>query len=147
MDAVTVERINERVGRGGILFILGDFTLSRNAHYVEHLFHAIACRKILVLGNHDLDHQGRVKQVIASLPWEMPPVAVMEIKDGPDGSRVWLSHYAHRSWPASHHGSYHFYGHSHGALPPLHRSRDVGIDCPYTGLGPMIFDDLTGEMA
>lgn len=146
MDATIVERINERVLRGDLLYILGDFALSRNAVYVEHLFHAIDCQKILVLGNHDVDRHGRIKDTIADLPWAIPPVAALEVKDEPSGCRVWLSHYAHRTWPASHYGAYHFFGHSHGTLPTLGSSRDVGIDCPDTGLGPMTFADLVETM-
>ncbi|WP_313616376.1 hypothetical protein [Rhizobium sp.] len=146
MDATIVERINERVGRDDLIYILEDFALSRNKAYVEHLFHAIACRKALVLGNHDLDRHGRIKDTIVDLPWAIPPVAALEIKDGPSGCRVWLSHYAHRNWPASHYGAFHFYGHSHGALPPFGRSRDVGIDCADTGFGPMLFTDLVEAM-
>ena len=43
--------------------------------------------------------------------------------------KVYLSHYAHRVWRNSHHGAYHLYGHSHGALPPVGRSMDVGAPC------------------
>ncbi len=146
IDATIVERINERVGRGDLVYILGDFTLSRNTAYVEHLFHAIDCRKALVLGNHDLDRHGRIKDIIANLPWTIPPVAALEIRDEPSRYQVWLSHYAHRTWPAGHHGSYHLFGHSQGALPPFGRSRDVGIDCPDTGFGPMLFADLVETM-
>lgn len=44
---------------------------------------------------------------------------------------IYLSHYAHRTWPKSHiesSPSYHAYGHSHGKLPPYGRSMDVGVD-------------------
>ena len=44
---------------------------------------------------------------------------------------VVLFHYAIREWNASHHGTYHLYGHSHGTLPdnPKSLSFDVGVDC------------------
>ncbi len=44
---------------------------------------------------------------------------------------VILFHYALRVWNASHWGSYHLYGHSHGSLPddPTARSFDIGVDC------------------
>ena len=142
MDVVIVERINERVWKNDVLYILGDFTLSRNANYVEHLFHEISARKVLILGNHDVDDRGQVKAGVARLPWDRPPVQALETREGAAGHRVWLSHYAHRTWPAAHHGSFHFYGHSHGALPKLGRSRDVGIDCPDTGFGPLTFVDM-----
>lgn len=42
---------------------------------------------------------------------------------------LFCSHYAHRVWPKSHHGSLHLYGHSHGTLPDSgNRSMDVGVD-------------------
>ena len=42
--------------------------------------------------------------------------------------KAYMSHYAHRTWRNSHHGSFHFYGHSHGALAPYGRSHDVGVN-------------------
>lgn len=146
MDAAIIERVNERVEKEDILFILGDFAFSRDHAYLQHVFHALRGRKVLVLGNHDVDNRGCLKKGIAALPWDAPPMQAMETKDGPNGARVWLSHYAHRAWPAQHYGSYHFYGHSHGALPSVGRSRDVGIDVPDMGFGPLSFEDLTEEM-
>lgn len=43
--------------------------------------------------------------------------------------KVYMSHYAHRTWRNSHHGAYHVHGHSHGALPMWGRSMDVGAPC------------------
>lgn len=146
MDAAIIERVNERVAPCDLLFILGDFALTKDDAYLEHIFYSLRGRKVLVLGNHDVDNRGAVKKGIARLPWDVPPAAAMETKDGPQGSRVWLSHYAHRAWPAQHYGSYHFFGHSHGALPCVGRSRDVGIDVPEMGFGPLQFEDLTEGM-
>lgn len=140
MDARIVANINERVGRDDMLYIVGDFALSGDAEYVRHLFHQIRGRKILILGNHDLDRSGRVNKVIRDLPWDRPPVAAMEITD--EGCRLYLHHYACRTWPAAHHGSYHLYGHSHGTLPPYGLSRDVGVDCPFTKFAPMTFAEI-----
>lgn len=146
MDAAIIERVNERVEKEDILFILGDFAFSRDDAYLQHVFHALRGRKVLIVGNHDVDNRGDVKKGIAALKWDVPPTAAMETKDGPKGSRVWLSHYAHRSWPAQHYGAYHFYGHSHGALPHVGRSRDVGIDVLDMGFGPRTFQELTEGM-
>ena len=40
-----------------------------------------------------------------------------------------LCHYALRVWDRAHYGSWHLYGHSHGQLPSLGLSLDVGVDC------------------
>lgn len=140
MDAAIVERINERVSAADILYIVGDFAVSGDAEYVRHLFHAIHGRKILVWGNHDLDKKGRLTKVIRALPWDQPPTAALDTTD--DGCRLYLHHYACRVWPAAHHGAYHLYGHSHGSLPPLGRSRDIGIDCEDTRFAPMTFAEI-----
>ncbi|RVH78106.1 hypothetical protein CN203_11460 [Sinorhizobium meliloti] len=140
MDRAIVERINERVEKGDILYIIGDFAISSDPAYVRHLFHSINGRKILVLGNHDLDNKGRVAKTIRDLPWDIPPTHALETTD--EGCRIYLSHYACRTWPAAHHGAYHLFGHSHGNLPLLGRSRDVGIDCPDLAFAPATFAEL-----
>lgn len=43
--------------------------------------------------------------------------------------KIFLSHYAHRTWPFANHGSIHLFGHSHGKMPPFGLSFDVGVDC------------------
>lgn len=140
MDTEIVSRINERVEKSDILYIVGDFAVSGDAEYVRHLFHAINGRKVLVLGNHDLDNKGRVRKVLAALPWDRPPTHAVETTD--EGCRLYLHHYACRTWPAAHHGSYHLYGHSHGNLASMGRSRDVGIDCPDMHFAPATFTEI-----
>jgi calcineurin-like phosphoesterase family protein len=58
---------------------------------------------------------------------------------------IFLSHYAHRSWYKSHHGYWHLYGHSHGTMPPLFCSFDVGVDCHNFQLLPL--ELVESEMA
>jgi calcineurin-like phosphoesterase family protein len=140
MDAAIIAAINERVDADDLLYILGDFAVARDPEYVKHVFHEIKARKILVLGNHDLDRKGRVRKDLASLPWDRPPAHALETTD--EGCRIYLNHYACRTWPASHHGSYHLFGHSHGMLPPLGRSRDVGIDVPDMDFAPASFKEI-----
>lgn len=57
-----------------------------------------------------------------------------------DGVPIYLSHYGCRVWRNSHHGSFHLYGHSHGNLPPLGRSMDVGVAC--NDYRPLSLDDI-----
>lgn len=140
MDSAIVERINERVSSDDILYIVGDFAVSGDVEYIRHLFHQIRGRKVLILGNHDLDRRGRVRKNLRDLPWDRPPTHAQETTD--EGCRIYMHHYACRTWPAAHHGSYHLFGHSHGSLPPLGRSRDVGIDCPDSRFTPMTFREI-----
>lgn len=140
MDIAIMLRIQERVGKDDILYILGDFAVCADSEYVRHCFNMLPGRKRLILGNHDLDNKGRVRKDLRDLPWDRPPTHAVETTDG--GCRLYLHHYACRTWPAAHHGSYHLYGHSHGNLPPMGRSRDVGIDCGDNNFGPMTFKEI-----
>lgn len=60
-------------------------------------------------------------------------------------TKVYMSHYAHRVWRNSHHGSYHVHGHSHGALPRHDRSMDVGANC--IGYAPISMDRVVEELS
>lgn len=140
MDTAIVRRINERVAPTDILYIVGDFALSGDAEYVRHLFHSINGRKILVLGNHDIDSKGRVSKTIRDLPWDQPPTHALETTD--EGCHLYLHHYGCRVWPRHLRGGYHLFGHSHGDLKPMGRSRDVGIDCADTHFAPMTFKEI-----
>ncbi len=132
MDAALIKNINNRCGKEDILYILGDFAVGCSDEYIEHIFHQIRARKILILGNHDLDNKGRVKQVLSRLQWDIPPVHAHVSRD--EGDLIYLHHYACRSWPGSP-SAYHFYGHSHGSLPTYGNSIDVGVD--NIGLSPL----------
>jgi calcineurin-like phosphoesterase family protein len=98
----------------------------------------------LVLGNHDTRPDGNIHPSIANLGWAAPPTHLLETRD--EGERVILSHYSMRVWPASHHASWHFFGHSHGKLEPYGRSRDVGVDCSDVAFTPRTFKELVVNM-
>lgn len=142
MDAAMVERWNAVVRPDDHVYHLGDFGFpGRDPLAFRRLFHSLHGRKFLILGNHDLDNKGNVLAELARLPWAAPPTHLLETRDG--GRRVILSHYAMRTWPASHYGSVHFYGHSHGRLPGVGLSRDVGVDMPDVAFTPRTFAELT----
>ena len=77
---------------------------------------------ILIRGNHDDKVAWRQRE------WFDEAHESRYVRLTPD-IKMYLSHYAHRTWRNSHHGAYHFHGHSHGALPRLGRSMDVGAPC------------------
>lgn len=123
MDAKILESINAVVSSRDTLWILGDFAFRGRdpKHYREQ----ITCGSVrLLIGNHDK----RAKCLTAGF------ASVGDVAEVSVGKqRIWLSHYAHRSWPASHRGSWHLYGHSHGSLDQSDRSlevsaMDVGVD-------------------
>lgn len=145
-DGYIVEAWNSVVGDGDIVYHLGDFAfnLSRDADRIRELFARLKGRKYLVVGNHDVDKRGQLHPTLAALDWAARPEHALRTTDG--GHDLWLSHYAARSWPSQHYGAYHFYGHSHGKLPGVGRSRDVGVDMPDVYFQPRTFAELTAEM-
>ena len=68
--------------------------------------------------------------------------SLLEIKL--DGQLIVLCHYSMRKWNKSHYGSWHLYGHSHGNLPPLGLSFDVGVDT--NDYYPYSLDDVSNKM-
>ncbi len=143
MDRYIIDAHNVVVKDADIVWMLGDFSSHQDSRTAQ-IFGQLRGRKRLILGNHDLDHSGNVRKGIAALAWDQPPTHYAEVKQ--DKERIILHHYAMRTWAASVHGSWHFFGHSHGRLPAYGRSRDCGVDCPDTGFAPQTFLALTARM-
>jgi len=143
MDEHLIEAWNAVVRPDDIVWHLGDFSC-HDVGRTKQIFDQLHGRKRLILGNHDLDHSGDIRKNLRDLAWDQTPTHYAEVKQA--GERVILHHYAMRTWSASVHGSWHFYGHSHGRLPAYGRSRDCGVDCPDTGYAPMTFQHLTAAM-
>jgi calcineurin-like phosphoesterase family protein len=145
MDERLIEAWNAVVGESDIVYHLGDFSMSLgDEERVRTIFSRLKGQKKLVLGNHDHRKANAIHPTLARLDWLGTPTTALETTD--HGRRVFLSHYAHRVWPGCHKGAVHFFGHSHGNLPPQGRSRDVGVDCPDTGFAPRTFEELTANM-
>lgn len=110
----------EDTNRSPELWILGDVGYQKR--HVVKLLERLRTKwaKIhLIRGNHDDKAAWKVRHLFDSANEALYVRFTPEV-------RVYLSHYAHRVWRNSHHGSYHLHGHSHGALPWLGRSMDVG---------------------
>lgn len=123
MDEALIANWNSVVGRKDVVWHLGDFAYGgreKVTQYKQRLNGKIHCLR----GNHDNPN---------TLALAFGEGRVFDVRDvGYKGERIWLSHYAHRVWPASHKGSFHAYGHSHGGLDGPRglwgRSMDVGVD-------------------
>ena len=116
-DDALIDNINRIVKPKDTLYHLGDFALRNIGHYR----HRIKCEEVhLILGNHDY-LKDRDEEGFYSVS------DYKEIKY--EGRFIVLSHYAMRVWNRSHRGSIMLYGHSHGTLPGIKNSFDVGVDC------------------
>jgi calcineurin-like phosphoesterase family protein len=116
MKETLIANHNSIVTDKDIVYHLGDVSFSSADDYIKRLNGT----HHLVLGNHDYT---RLKHL--TLFKNIQDVLYLRT----EGIRVFMSHYAHRTWRNSHYGSYHLFGHSHGMIPNYGRSMDVGVDC------------------
>lgn len=132
MHDVMIERWNSVVGKNDIVYHIGDFSLGKYDETLRTIF-KLNGTVYFLRGSHDkwlndyeVDYQDRV--------WGY--MDVIDIL----GKTFTLCHYAMRTWPHSHYGAYHLYGHSHGNLPSFGYSMDVGVDT--NNFYPYSFDDI-----
>lgn len=130
MDQVMFDNINEVVGRDDSLYILGDFCF-RGKKPIDYRVR-INCQDVhLIFGNHDKRTDFIVNELVTDMNGFSSFQEVKEIIYC--NQRIYLSHYPHRSWPASHKGSWMLYGHVHNKLNEEdkvsnRKTLDVGVD-------------------
>lgn len=118
-DAQLIANWNRCVQDGDVVFHLGDFAFKNQQRSVD-IYNQLHGVVYWLRGNHDQGHP---------FPHNLHDVLDVRIGGG-HTFFIFLSHYAHRVWNKSHHGSIHLYGHSHNSLPELmdSMSMDVGVD-------------------
>lgn len=140
MDEVLIQKWNSIVKPGDRVYHLGDFSLTRDMIAAKELAARLNGQIFLIRGNHE--NVAEHKDIAPRFVW-IKDYFFLKIDD----QQIALSHYAHRVWNKSHHGSWHLYGHSHGSLKddPNSRSFDVGVDC--WGYRPLSFDEVNTVMS
>lgn len=124
MNESMTDAWNARVDKNDDVYHLGDVAFTGLPH-LKLILGRLNGRIHVILGNHDKTLRGAAQSLIS----EGLLASVQDYKEVKhDGHTFVLSHYSHRTWNKCHYGSIHLYGHSHGTLPPLGRSLDVGVD-------------------
>jgi calcineurin-like phosphoesterase family protein len=116
MNAVLIEKWNAKVGKADLVYHLGDFAWGNWGPILDRLNGDI----VLIRGGHDKKSQGKFTHRFR-LIGDLMDIVV-------EGRTVVLCHYCLRVWNKSHFDSWHLFGHSHGRLPALGKSLDVGVD-------------------
>lgn len=130
-DEIIIKNYNDTVGKDDHVYILGDITYKQHEHLIERL----NGWKHIILGNHDVakNYYGMMSdpkyKIICVKDVHFLKYRMVDEEGKSFKRHVWLSHYPHRSWKNSYHGSYHAFGHCHGTMPNHGRSMDVGVDC------------------
>lgn len=111
-DTIVKENWNRVVTNADNVYILGDIGRIGNNKDTERLVEIIATlkgRKTLVVGNHDVLRDIRLKQLFVEV------CDYKEIVDNYNGmsNKIILSHYPILFWNGQHRGYIHLYGHVH----------------------------------
>ena len=139
MDDYMIQAWNDTVKSGDVVYHLGDFAITgyslKHKGKTEALLKKLNGNKILIRGNHD------APSVYKAEGWSsvhtMHHVRI-------DGQRFILCHYGMRTWQFKGKEAIHLFGHSHGNLPPLDKSMDVGVDA--LGYKPNEFERIMDIM-
>jgi len=143
MDEALIENWNKLVRPKDVVWHLGDFayrttppTPRRILDYRSKLHGEIH----MVWGNHDDKYARSAHHAYLGMFQSAQDYKYLRL----NGEKITLLHYGMRVWRNSHHGAWHLYGHSHGMLPALHRSFDVGVDA--RNYRPIEFDEVKAYM-
>lgn len=126
MNDTLILNWNSVVGPNDIVFNLGDFAFASENKTVD-LFYQLNGKQYFIFGNHDnqIRKCKRQKKLIDDGK-VLGFYDYLEFKY--DEHLICMSHYSMRTWNQQHRGALMLYGHSHGSLPGLGRSMDVGVD-------------------
>jgi len=130
MNRTIIEAVNNKVGQEDTLFYLGDFYFGDKSK-MKNIRNMIYCQNIIfIMGNHDKENE--INKIFPSV-YDICEFNSIKFAN----THYFLSHYAHRIWPRSHHGSVHLYAHSHNSLEfeTWGKSMDIGIDSAYSLFG------------
>ena len=144
MNQALINRWNAKISKSDLVYHLGDFALKCTPDQARRVRNQLNGQIILVRGNHD-KIADQIKDAFAAVK-DYDEISVSD-SDAPNNKRkIVLLHYAMRVWNASHHGSFHLYGHSHGSLPDDKAALafDVGVDC--WGYAPLSYDEVKAVM-
>lgn len=131
MNEVLIVRWNERVANKDTVYHLGDIVFRSAQNPRDHL-DRLNGKIHLIRGNHD-------KVAINQAPQRFESISdLLTLKI--NHQKFVLCHYSMRVWDSDGRGSYHLYGHSHGKLPGIGLSRDVGVDT--SGFYPLSLEDI-----
>lgn len=117
-DETLIHNWNSVVKPKDEVWHLGDFSYPSKERRADYYLRRLNGMINMTFGNHDKDIY-----VFRNMLHTHQDMAYIKRF----GQKLHLCHYSMRSWRSMHHGSWHIYGHSHGKLPPLGKSMDVGV--------------------
>lgn len=141
MNEALIANWNARVQTGDKVWHLGDFAFGSGMHVQDtwEIYKRLKGDIEFIEGNHD----DLLKKMLLAdnRIGRLHKYKEIEV----ESQRIVLFHYGLRTWHHDLRGVWHLYGHSHGELPPLGKSCDVGVD-GFAGFAPVPFEELKRYM-
>lgn len=140
MNEEMVRRWNDRVGKGDIVYHLGDISFGTKPKTIE-IMKRLKGQIHVIRGNHDNEATLKimVSEGIIVGYWPYKEIVTSNYQ------RLVLFHFPIVSWHRMHQGSWHLHGHCHGNLTfdngPM---MDVGVDC--TDFAPISYDEVAKRL-
>ena len=158
MDEELVRRWNAKVGKGDLVYVLGDFIWKSRNGDAHNLIRGLNGQIILIKGNHDrFLHNAKAKDALAGIKDYDDICVTLE-----DGSvrRCILSHYFMPMYNGHRHRAIHLHGHSHftSEAELEHRiakelndgglANDIyNVGCMYWNYEPVTLDEILRQKA
>ena len=153
MDTELIRRWNAKVGKGDLVYVLGDMIWKTHNGNAETLIKSLNGQIILIKGNHDrFLHSAKAKNALAAVK-DYDDICV-KLEDGTD-RRVVLSHYYIPFYNGHRYGAVHLHGHSHNSEEYWieesikQKLRDDGFDtqsynvgCMHWNYEPVTLDEI-----
>lgn len=156
MDAELIRRWNAKVGKGDLVFVLGDMIWKTRNSDAETLIRSLNGQIVLIKGNHDrFLHNAKAKNALAGVK-DYDDICV-NLEDGTD-RRVVLCHYYIPLYNGHRWQAVHLHGHSHNSEEYLieesikqklrddgFETRSYNVGCMHWNYEPVTLDEILAK--
>jgi len=156
MDEELIKRWNAKVGKGDLVYVLGDMIWRSLANEAVNLLRRLNGQIILIKGNHDrFIKNANAKKELAGVK-DYDDICV-ELADGTK-RRCILSHYFMPFYNGHRYNAIHLHGHSHNTEEAQEEERIVAelkkkgyemevynVGCMYWNYEPVTLDEILGK--
>ena len=153
MDEELVRRWNAKVGKGDLVYVLGDMIWKTRNGDAEQLIKSLNGQIILIKGNHDrFLHNAKAKNALAGVK-DYDDICV-KLEDG-SSHRVILSHYYMPFYVGHRYQGIHLHGHSHNSEECMQEelikrtlaangfeTRSYNVGCMHWNYEPVTLDEI-----
>ena len=153
MDAELIRRWNAKVGKGDLVYVLGDMIWKTRNDTAEALIRSLNGQIILIKGNHDrFLHNAKAKNALAGVK-DYDDICV-KLADGSE-RRVILSHYYMPFYNGHRYQAVHLHGHSHNTEECMQEeiikrslaangfvTRAYNVGCMHWNYEPVTLDEI-----